>query len=647
MIDSMGGGGFAGALNYEYDKKTGVLMPSSKPVSMETGRYVNLNFDMNNSRALKAALVDINTAGATKQIKGFLKSDSWNNIIKNKEDRDLFRSRVDSYILASRNKRTATDEQALAAFERTMRAWASIGATRALGGIFQPVKQVVPVMVNTAINVGRNFSLAVTRDQYSWIDKIGMPISNRGIESMAAFEDADKEFENNVAIGAYTKAMSGIEALNKKWLKLVLSNPDVFAARSSFIAYYKQALRSKGMSADIDFTRPEDADQEALNYAQHMVDRQQNVSDAALMGDLFTSNQPLKKIIKNTLFPFMSFVINQKSRMVTDLATFSSKDVSTQEKINAFKSLSALTSEMAVFHTISFAIKYYIVNAIVGAISGEDEDEEEVEKAMKRQFGYTVGTVAKDILSPVPIATDKAVESGVDYLLDIIGKSALEDEAKLALKNENIMLEDEGEDPITGDDAKKWIEKYVEDNRVKVQSYEAQGPGGVYRIAFDKLSELYDTYKLASEGSYESEGFAGKPITKYIDEQGREDIKEILPYYAAWSALGIPAEFGTIFRKYESKIKRDNGLTEKQKESEKEVLKESNKEKLNDLEFALVKKLKGTTTQSGAERVIEELNWIKENGGVKGDRQIKKYIEILEKNGEVMYDDLKKIQSIK
>ena len=648
LMNKMGGGGFASVLNYEYDKKTGVLMPSSKPVSMEQKRYVNLNFDNNNQRALKAALIDINTAAATKQIKGFFKSKNWNKVITNKSDRDLFRKRVDEYILRSRNKQVGTDDQTIGEVERSLRIWASMGATRALGSIFQPFKQTIPIFVNTLMNAGKHTTFAFGRDQHRWIDAIEMPISNRGIESIAAFDDADAALDRSIAAGKIEKALDVVEKVNTKWLKLVLAKPDVFAARSAFIAYYKKALEAKGKSTDIDYNNPSDVDQEALNYAQHMVDRQQNASDAMLMGDLFTSGQSLKKIMKNTLFPFMSFVVNQKSRMTTDVSIMFSGDASRADRKAAARSLGGLILEMAAFHSLSFAIKYLIINSIASVIGGEDEPEEEdVQKSLERQLSYTIGTVAKDIFSPVPLFTDSPVIYGADFLMKKIAPSYMEDDAKEALKTENEARELSGKPALEGKKAQEFIDNYIEERRIKASQYDSQGPGGVYRITLDKGIEVYKSLNLAYNGEFESEGFGGKMETKYIDSEGQDKMKEIMPYYLAWSALGIPAEFGSVFRKIENNVKKENKLTEKQHEALNEVLEATGRKKEGEVEKYLVKKMRATQTESSSERVLNELDWIDSQGGLKNERQVKKYIEIFETEGSVGIRDMQEIQKLK
>jgi len=120
-----------------------------------------------------------------------------------------------------------------------------------------------------------------------------------------------------------------------------------------------------------------------------------------------------------------------------------------------------------------------------------------------------------------------------------------------------------------------------------------------------------------------------------------------MPYYLAWSALGIPAEFGSVFRKIENNVKKENKLTEKQHEALNEVLEATGRKKEGEVEKYLVKKMRATQTESSSERVLNELDWIDSQGGLKNERQVKKYIEIFETEGSVGIRDMQEIQKLK
>ena len=74
-------GAFAISIDYTDKNKTGVLMETTRPNVMPDGRYISLDFDNNNSKALKSALTDINTASSIRQIDGFINSKSFKKLI--------------------------------------------------------------------------------------------------------------------------------------------------------------------------------------------------------------------------------------------------------------------------------------------------------------------------------------------------------------------------------------------------------------------------------------------------------------------------------------------------------------------------------------------------------------------------------------
>jgi len=640
------GGAFGQFLDYEYDKKSGVLMPSAKQSSMAEGRFLDLNFDMNNSKSLKAALVDMKTATSIRKISGFLKSKDWEKVMTAKEDRDVFRKKIDNYILRSRNKSTgAIDNDYAQALDKAGKIWASMGAARALGGFTQPLKQTIPVLMSTIINSGR-VDFAIGKDQNDWISKIGRGISNRGLESQAGFEDANRMMDDAANSGNAVKILAAIEKSNRFVLRAVLAKPDVFIARSSFISYYKQYMANNGMSEDINYSKPEDANQDALDYAQRMIDRQQNVSDGDLAGEFMSSNKPYKKLAKNILLPFASFVINQKSRMFTDFATLMGKEVSSQDRVLAIRSLSGLAAEIAVFNAIAFGIKAGVI-AIAGEIvPPAPEDEKEKEKELWKQWGYIIGNVIASIISPVPF-TDSSVISSSDWVYKQVNKIAKSSsgETKEALKKHNEERELNGQRPLVGREADRWMENHQEEDRFKIRAYTNENMAGTYTITYNKLVELKKSYNLAFNGEYEQDMY-GKVQKKYILKEDRDVLKYMWIGNAITNIAGFPSEYSSVNRRVENNVKKKSAISEKKFDTYNDVVSHKGGE-LNKAELFLVKNMDGTKSQSGTDRVIEEIEWIKENGGFDNERQMDKYIEIYQKEKSVSSSDMYEIKKIK
>jgi hypothetical protein len=640
------GGAFGQFLDYEYDKKSGVLMPSAKQSSMAEGRFLDLNFDMNNSKSLKAALVDMKTATSIRKISGFLKSKDWEKVMTAKEDRDVFRKKIDNYILRSRNKSTgAIDNDYAQALDKAGKIWASMGAARALGGLTQPLKQTIPILFSTIVNSGR-VDFAIGKDQNDWISKIGRGISNRGLESQSGFEDANRMIDDAVNSGNAVKVLSAIERTNRSILRTVLAKPDVFIARSSFISYYKQYMANNGMSEDINYSKPEDANQDALDYAQRMIDRQQNVSDGDLAGELMASNNPYKKLTRNILLPFASFAINQKSRMFTDFATLMGKEVSSQDRVLAARSLGGLAVEIAVFNAIAFGIKAGII-AIAGEIvPPAPEDEKEKEKELWKQWEYIIGNVIASVISPVPL-TDSSVISSSDWVYKQVNKIAKSSsgETKEALKKHNEERELNDQRPLVGREADRWMENYQEEDRFKIRGYTNENMAGTYTITYNKLVELKKSYDLAFNGKYEQDMY-GKVQKKYILKEDREVLKNMWYGNAITNILGFPSEYSSVNRRVENNVKKKSAISEKKFDTYNDVVSHKGGE-LNKAELFLVKNMDGTKSQSGTDRVIEEIEWIKENGGFDNERQMDKYIEIYQKEKSVNSSDMYEIKKIK
>lgn len=634
-IMEQGGGGFSSAMEFVYDKKTGVLMPSTKPASMEDRRFVDLNFDTNNSTALKAALVDINTASATRQIKGFLSSDAMNDIIESQTDRKIFMSRVYSYIMLSRNKKVATNSELVEAFEPLTRLLGTLGASRALGQALMPLKQTVPVALNTLINAGR-LDLITPGDKFNqWLENSGMSIANRGMESSSGIESANKLIDDAIENGKINKAIETVSNVNSLGLKWLISKPDVWIARSSFKSYYLQKLKQKGVSTDIDWETHE-IDMDAANYAQHMVDRQQNVSDTALSGQFFSSPDGVVKLMRNLFFPFTTFVINQKSRMFSDFATLSSSQSSSQDKKIAARSLGGLLTEMATFHAMSLAIRYAIINQIVQAITGEDDDDEELAKKILREESRFVTSMVNDVFSPLP-QLDTSVDKLAQFLYDMSTEDSFDEQAERMYEAEMAIRAAEGKEPLDKENYKK---KYIDNNlRLKIEAYQGGGSFGSLGITFQQLQELKKSYDFAFNGEYET-GEGVTKTTKYVADKYREPSKQMFYWNLAYNVLGFPRELSNVSRGVDRQIQKKHGMTEKAYETTKEL---KGGKDLNKLEEYLVTKIRATKDATAVERIKEELKWIEDNGGLT-DSQVDKYIEIYERDGSVVYSDLQKIK---
>jgi hypothetical protein len=409
-----------------YKKESSGLMTAVKPKTLpkntkngEVSRYIDLSFDKNNANSMYDALVDIKTAASIRQIESFLNSSSFNKIIGTPEDAKILKERIQLYVSNIRNKNPYSSTDELSKTIRRLNKIAAIGVGQALGGVTQPLKQVIPVAINTLINAGSlDLGAVFNSSKNNFISNSGYAIANRGVESQALIDSINRIIEE-AANSNGAKALRLIEEANQKWLKVFLVKPDVFIARASWLSYYEQSLKKQGIDTKgIDYDSHV-VNEQAGNYAQRMVDRQQNISDADQAGKLFADKNDIKQVFIKMLMPFASFRMNQATRLSNDLSTIGYWNVSTTEdKIIAARSLAGFAAEMATFKVISGYISI-LLGTLTKMIMGREEEEEEYEKRKKNIIkGQLTGTVT-DIFSPIPLL-DKPIQGLTYYSLDKI-----------------------------------------------------------------------------------------------------------------------------------------------------------------------------------------------------------------------------------
>ena len=635
------GSGFMMSMDYTDKNKTGVLMEATRPKVLPKGRYISLDFDVNNFNSIKGALVDINTAAAIRQVDGFTKSKAFNKLIPDAKDRKILTKRINTYIQKAKGKRTVTSDT-IKDVERLANFVTGLGVGKALGGLDQPIKQTIPVIINTFINSNGNMNF-VSADMNEAINRSGMPIANRGLESRTAVESIDRLLEKTGGFGA--EVIKKLEDVNQFWLKTLLAKPDVWVARSSFITYYLKDMKSKGENVkDIDWSKHE-WNKDSAEYAQLMVDRQQNISDDKLAGDFLSSDDPTKRIARKVIMPFATFIMNQKARMHNDLLALRSKDTSIQDRKLALKSLAGLGAELVSYQLIAYGIKTLVYNSIANALAGDDEEEKKDKsffglKMTTKQFNATkfpVKSIVGDILSPLPFFDD-IVTMGFDKTMEYFPQISNEDINK-AVEEKNAILRLKGENEMDANARAKFIEQLKSDNIYSVSFKNDSQSGrayGMIGIAYDTYKEMIDLSEMAYSGEFEDE-YQGRVIKKYLPEEDRKILQNIsVPLMILYSTGIAPKDLGTVARKVTNIVKK-KGITENQHEKEKEVKKQINRD-LSKWEFELVK------TRKKSDGVVNEINYVESKGGL-NDKQGKEYVKLMEVFPSPSDDMLRDIQN--
>ena len=615
--------------NYTDKEKTGVLMQSKRPNAMEEDRYLSFDFDTNNSNSLKGALVDVNTAAAIRQVDGFLNSKLLDKLIPSTEDRDALVIRVNRYIRRAKGK-VFVPKDLYKYADDALNFAARLGIGKALGGVLQSVKQTIPIAISTAIMTGKFNIPSVSFNE--WLNKTGMGTANRGLDSLSAIESVDRRLDAKAT--GFKKPLKWVQKTQQQYLKWFLSKPDVMIARTAFQSYYLQYMGKT--SIDWDNHTP---NQDALNYAEAMVGRQQNINDPMLGGEFLTAEDSMKRMSKKVLFPFASFGLNQKARLNSDLINIGAKTTSFEDRKIALKSLTATIAEMVAYRAIMVGISYEllnvskdIINYFVGDDEDDDEDKEREKKWLLSSTKYPIKSMINDLVAPLPLL-DKYVTMGADYILSL-NTGYTEAELDELVKNENEIRGLKGLDPLEGRQLKKFREEEKKESLYQLGGEYENSLFGMGSIFYDAASKFIDEYQLAMTGEFKDE-YRGNITTKKIRPVEQELIKNSLIFSALFMLEILPKEADQVTTKVVKMIKR-NAMSEPQYEKYESFKKEYKREP-GYLEMALIR------SDKKQDYIENELNFIKDEGGL-SLVQAKEYVKIFNLINEVTPDDLSKIK---
>jgi hypothetical protein len=505
-----------------YNKKSGSLMDKQENRKTPKGMFIDLSFDSKNSNSMYDAMIDLNTAFSIRKVQSFLNSENFSKIFK--DDADLFKKRIASYVRLSRRKSPYTGSE-LSGLIQKLDKVATIGVTQALASPTQPFKQTIPVAASTLINAGSLGMGAAFNPSYNdWLDKLGYAISNRGIESRAEIESINRLLEK-AASSKKEKAIMFVREANEKMLKWTLVNFDIWIARASFKAYYEQYLKKEGLYdgipkkqsrfgiTEIDYDSHEPND-DAADYAQEMIDRQQNISDYDLAGDLFTDKNSITKAFIKMLMAFSSFRMNQGSRLGADLTTLEYWNTSTKEdKVIALRSIAGYTAEQAVFRglQITFGMMFYYA---AKSLMGRGDDEEEDDKYKNNLIKASSTGAITDTFSPLPLL-DPYVQN-----LSAASVDAIQDIVEIPEKDKIKLFE--------------------------ANKQEAVKALGVYGIVPERAGQIWDLGKLSYTRKFKDN--YGKE--KEISQEDADALKVLIGPYIASSVTGVLApDVSSLVRK--------------------------------------------------------------------------------------------------
>ena len=501
-----------------YQRETGVLMKPTLDDKLPSESFIDLSFDSNNANSMYDALVDLNTANAVRQISGFFNSDAFKNIVPNIDDRKILKGRVNLFIRNIRNKNPYDNDEFAKAI-RGLQNLAALGAGRALAGPTQALKQTIPVIANTIVNAGSiDLAAPFNEAKTNFINNSGYAIANRSAASINQIETLNK-LSTKVSVSLPSKLADPLLQLNELQLKLFLQKPDAYVARAAWMTYYEKSLRQQGIDTkSIDYNTHQINDK-AADYAQRMVDRQQNISDMDLAGKFVGSKNAIAQFVNKTIMPFSSFRINQSARLGSDWATLTSKVSTNEDKVTAARSIGGFFVELATFRAVSATISVALAS-LAALISGEEEDEEDREKLFDTIIKGSTTSSIIDVVSFLPYM-DGLFQAGIAKGLDVV--------------QDMLEIEDADKFPFYDSREKSVLEGL-----------------GMIGIAGQRAFEFIDLIDVAYTRDYKDD--FGR--TKYISEDDSDILKKFVRLNIL-SSVGIASpEIKTMTRRTLAKVKR-------------------------------------------------------------------------------------------
>ena len=492
----------------------------------EVERVLDLDFDTTVFNTLQKTLTDAYTAKSVSQWDAFSNSSEFKKMFQSNEDYDAFVSAVDFYVNNSRGR--VFDKSSLRAAADFSNALKSYAATRALGSIWAFPKQAITALFNTTIQLMNDpdalaFGIATMRNEKAnqILDDAGRSIKLRGLESTS-----DLKQEDNLKMESlFNTATKPSQFMGKFYMKTFMGAGDKYPARASWWAYYfnkMHELDKDFYAGDIDWDTFK-LNEEAADYANTQVNIAQNASSPKQLGQLFTSKDPVKTIIRSMVIPYASFIFNAKDRIRQDLTILTSRNSTTDDKWAASRSLGATMGEMAMYQALA-SFGNYALTQLAGKAAGVlKDDEEEAKKKIDMYLKSALTQTITDVASPLPNLGDVATVATVNWLADI-AKDEEEEDAEGKKSNYSLLFEQRPESMVGA--------------MMKLLASPIASTG-------TNLYSIYDTYDRINSDEYKND--KGQVI-EFTPEQ-KETMKAIMALQVATALNLLPSDVDSFNKK--------------------------------------------------------------------------------------------------
>lgn len=396
----------------------------------EIERVLDLNFDTTVFNTMEKTLVDTYTAKAVSQWDAFSNSSEFKKMFQSNTDYDAFVSIVDFYVNNARGR--VFNKSSLKFAVDVSNALKTYAATRALGSIWAFPKQAITALFNTTLQLmndpdALSFGIATMRNEKAneLLEKSGRSIKLRGLESTS-----DLKSEDNLKMDSlFETATKPSQFMGKFWMKTFMGAGDKYPARASWWAYYfnkMHELDKDFYAGDVDWNTYKLND-EAADYANTQINVAQNASSSKQLGQLFTSKDPVKTIIRSMVIPYASFIFNAKDRIRQDITVLTSKNSTKEDKYAASRSLAGTMGEMGMYQALASFGNYGLILLAGKAVGLMKDDEEEAQKKIDMYLKSALTQTITDVASPLPNLGDVVTIAAVNWLADVATDDEEED----------------------------------------------------------------------------------------------------------------------------------------------------------------------------------------------------------------------------
>lgn len=388
-------------------------------------KYIDLDFDRIAHQEFEKVCIANETIPFAVQYQTFKNTKDFGDIIEDDGTRDLIKTSLDNYIITSQGVNVDKFEREWQKLSKFLGAGSKLAVSQSLVGISQFAKQTVPMMPSTLINSGKfDFTLIGNKDFANFLANSGRSTAMRGLGSLISFDAAAEALKANKK-GAIDAFFQKISKGKDKAIEFTVKKPDVFIADVSWGTYYQQKV---GPVSDWSNHK---IDADAADYADSMVDADQGASDPDLVGEVFRKSGVSGGLLKMAL-PFARFAINTKANLHKNLVIAFSRQTSNQERVEAFRGISATMTQLIAFKALSQFIVFGITEAAKASFGEDDEDElnDGISQMMKdkdtsQMYLELIGRPLIDAFSPVP-ATDELVAKLINYASGLINEDVPE-----------------------------------------------------------------------------------------------------------------------------------------------------------------------------------------------------------------------------